>query len=69
MTESMIIQKQPVREAGYQMMAVSLSLHKKLRMLAAETGVPMRQILDTMIRYGFENLEVKEDQFYLGGDE
>ncbi|KRM73036.1 hypothetical protein [Lacticaseibacillus brantae] len=58
--KNLVLTKQLEKETGYQMMTVGLSLHKKIKMLAAETGIPMRTILETMIRYGFDNLEIQD---------
>ncbi|MHA3066607.1 hypothetical protein [Lacticaseibacillus saniviri] len=58
--KNLVLTKQIEKETGYQVMAVGLSLHKKIKMLAVETGIPMRTILETMIRYGFENLEIQD---------
>ena len=41
---------------------IDAGLHKQIKQLKDETGVSMTRIVDSFLRYGIENVVIKEDK-------
>lgn len=55
-----VIQKQ-VRSQSFAPVYVGIEYHQKLKDLAKETHVPMRSILEQMVVFCLDHIEIKED--------
>lgn len=41
---------------------IKTDVHKQIKKLSEETGVPMTEIVDTFLRYGISNVVIKDGE-------
>lgn len=41
---------------------IDIELHKKIKALKEETGLPITSIVNTFLNYGIDNVEIKESE-------
>ena len=58
--EKLILHKETaVKESVRKPIFIKPDVHKKVKKLSEDTGVPMTEIVDSFLRYGIENVVIK----------
>lgn len=61
--EKLVLEKQPKAQENYSKpVFIDSDLYKKIVELKAETGLPIRQIVNRFVEYSIEHVEIKEDK-------
>ncbi|WP_125772177.1 hypothetical protein [Companilactobacillus furfuricola] len=59
--EKLVLEKQPKAQENYSKpVFIDSDLYKKIVELKAETGLPIRQIVNRFVEYSIEHVEIKE---------
>ncbi|AKP66326.1 hypothetical protein [Companilactobacillus ginsenosidimutans] len=59
--EKLVLEKQPKAQENYSKpVFIDSDLYKKIVELKAETGMPIRQIINRFVEYSIEHVEIKE---------
>lgn len=60
--EKLILHKETaVKESVKKSIFIKMDVHKKIKELSEETGVPMAEIVDAFLRYGISNVVIKDE--------
>lgn len=61
--EKLVLEKQPKAQENYSKpVFIDSDLYKKIVELKAETGLPIRQIVNRFVEYSIEHVEIKEEK-------
>ncbi|KRL68118.1 hypothetical protein [Companilactobacillus versmoldensis] len=61
--EKLVLEKQPKSQENYSKpVFIDSDLYKKIVELKAETGLPIRQIVNRFVEYSIEHVEIKEEK-------
>ncbi|MFD1471554.1 hypothetical protein [Companilactobacillus mishanensis] len=61
--EKLVLEKQPKAQENYSKpVFIDSDLYKKIVELKAETGMPIRQIINRFVEYSIEHVEIKEEK-------
>lgn len=61
--EKLVLEKQPKAQGNSsKSVFIDSDLYKKIVELKAETGMPIRQIINRFVEYSIEHVEIKEEK-------
>lgn len=62
MKELILRKEKIVSSNGTKPVFIDAELHKQIKALKEETDIPMTRIIDSFLRYGINNVVIKEDE-------